>query len=219
MKADRQMTAMETTTQSGNLPMRLGNVAPSFTARTTMGEKSLTDYRGKWLILFSHPADFTPVCTTEFIALAKAADRFAGLDCTLLGLSVDSLYSHIAWVKAIEQTFGVTIPFPIIEDPSMAIGKAYGMIDEHAQDSSAIRSTYFIDPEGIVRAITNYPHNVGRSVEEMLRMMAALQAAARDHVLTPEGWQPGEPTMPPPADNVSLTTTGADWFCNKAHVQ
>jgi peroxiredoxin 2/4 len=196
-------------------PLRLGDAAPNFTARTTMGEKSLADYHGKWLILFSHPADFTPVCTTEFVALAKVADRFEALDCELLGLSVDSLYAHIAWAKAIEQAFGINVPFPIVEDPSMAIGKAYCMIDEHAQDSSAIRCTYFIDPDGIVRAITSYPHNVGRSVEEMLRMVAALQIAAKDNVLTPEGWQPGDATMNPPAADIAQTTAASDWFCQK----
>lgn len=210
------MTMMDTTTPSISRPLRLGDAAPNFSARTTMGEKSLADYRGKWLILFSHPADFTPVCTTEFVALAKAADRFDALDCALLGLSVDSLYAHIAWVKAIEQAFGIGVPFPIVEDPSMAIGKAYGMIDEHAQDSSAIRCTYFIDPDGIVRAITSYPHNVGRSVEEMLRMIAALQVAVKDNVLTPEGWQPGDATMNPPAADIAQTTAASDWFCQKA---
>jgi peroxiredoxin 2/4 len=209
------MTMMESTSASPR-PLRLGDAAPSFTARTTMGEKSLADYRGRWLILFSHPADFTPVCTTEFVSLAKAADRFAALDCALLGLSVDSLYAHIAWAKAIEQAFGVSVPFPIVEDPSMAIGKAYGMIDEHAQDSSAIRCTYYIDPDGIVRAITSYPYNVGRSVEEMLRMVAALQVAAKDNVLTPEGWQPGDATMHPPAADIAQTTAASDWFCQKA---
>jgi peroxiredoxin 2/4 len=197
-------------------PLRLGDAAPNFTARTTMGEKSLADYRGKWLILFSHPADFTPVCTTEFVALAKAADRFDALGCALLGLSVDSLFAHIAWAKAIEQAFDVKVPFPIVEDPSMAIGKAYGMIDEHAQDSSAIRCTYFIDPDGVVRAITSYPHNVGRSVKEMLRMVAALQLATKDNVLTPEGWQPGDATMNPPAADIAQTAAADDWFCPKA---
>ena len=192
---------------------RLNEPAPDFNAPTTDGQKTLADYKGKWLILFSHPADFTPVCTTEFVALARNADRFAALDCELLGLSVDSLYAHIAWVKAIEQAFGVTVPFPIIEDPSMAIGKAYGMIDEHAQDTSAIRSTYFIDPDGVVRAITTYPHNVGRNVEEILRMVAALQIAERDEVLTPEGWQPGEPTLNPPDTDLAGTSDEADWFC------
>lgn len=198
-------------------PLRIGDIAPEFTARTTAGEVSLSQYRGKWLVFFSHPADFTPVCTTEFVALAQAADRFAALDCALLGLSVDSLYSHIAWIRAIREAFGVTISFPVIEDPSMAVGRAFGMIDEHSQDSAAVRSTYFIDPEGVVRAITTYPHNVGRSVEEMLRLVAALQCAAGDKVLTPEGWQPGDAVLLPPA-TTSGGETGADWFCKRIAV-
>ena len=210
------MTNQETTTAQGNRPLRLGVLAPNFTARTTLGQKSLADYRGKWLVLFSHPADFTPVCTTEFVAIARAADRFAALDCALLGLSIDSLYAHIAWVRAIEEAYGVTVPFPIVEDPSMAVARAYGMIDEHAQDSSTIRSSYFIDPEGVVRAITSYPFNVGRSVEEMLRIVAALQVAERDGVLTPEGWLPGEPTLRPPGTDLASIPAGPDWFCSRA---
>lgn len=194
-------------------PLRLGDPAPNFTARTTMGEKSLMDYRGRWLLFFSHPADFTPVCTTEFVALAKLAGRFSELDCALLGLSVDSLYSHIAWVKAIEQSFGLAIPFPIVEDPSMAVGRAYGMIDETTNDSSAIRCSYFIDPDGIVRAITSYPHNVGRSADEMLRMIAALKTVTAEAVLTPEGWRPGEPVLSLPASNAALASEKPDWFC------
>ncbi len=194
--------------------LHIGDVAPDFSARTTSGDVTLSQYRGKWLIFFSHPADFTPVCTTEFVALAKAADRFAALDCALLGLSVDSLFSHIAWMRAIREAFGVTISFPVIEDPSMAVGRVYAMIDETSQDSAAIRSTYFIDPDGMIRAITTYPHNVGRSVEEMLRMVAALQRASGDAVLTPEGWQPGDDVLMPPA-----TSGGdegeADWFCRR----
>lgn len=194
-------------------PLRLGDPAPTFTARTTMGEKSLSDYRGRWLLFFSHPADFTPVCTTEFVALAKLADQFAKLDCALLGLSVDSLYSHIAWVKAIEQNFGLSIPFPIVEDPGMAVGRAYGMIDETAHDSSAIRCSYFIDPDGIVRAITSYPHNVGRSADEMLRMIAALKTATAGSILTPEGWRPGDPVLSLPASSAAGASARPDWFC------
>lgn len=194
-------------------PLRIGDPAPAFSARTTMGEKSLGDFRGRWLLFFSHPADFTPVCTTEFVALAKLAERFDDLDCALLGLSVDSLYSHIAWVKAIEQSFGVSIPFPIVEDPSMAVGRAYGMIDETTRDSSAIRSSYFIDPDGIVRAITSYPHNVGRSADEMLRMAAALKTATAGSVLLPEGWQPGEPVLAAPASEAADASDKPDWFC------
>jgi peroxiredoxin 2/4 len=196
-------------------PVRIGDRAPEFHARTTMGDRSLADYRGHWLVFFSHPADFTPVCTTEFVALAKAADQFAAQDCALLGLSVDSLYAHLAWTKAIHAAFGVTIPFPIVEDPSMAIGRAFGMIDENAQDSAAIRSTYFIDPAGIVRAITTYPYNVGRSVAEMLRVLAALRRAADDKVLIPEGWQPGDEVLLPPVIDASMVATTADWFCRK----
>jgi peroxiredoxin (alkyl hydroperoxide reductase subunit C) len=107
-------------------PLRIGDPAPNFRARTTMGEVNLEQYRGRWVVFFSHPADFTPVCTSEFVALARAAPRFEKLECTLLGLSVDSLYAHLAWIRAIRDVFGLTIPFPVIEDPSMAIGRAYG---------------------------------------------------------------------------------------------
>ena len=169
---------METAVNLHNIPsvpaLRMGDVAPDFEARTTMGVMRLSSFRGRWLIFFSHPADFTPVCTTEFVGLAKAHKRFEELGFSLLGLSVDSLYSHLAWAKAIKDVFGVDIPFPVVEDPSMAVGRAYGMIDEKACDSSAVRATYFIDPAGVVRAITHYPMTVGRSVAEMLRMAAAL---------------------------------------------
>jgi peroxiredoxin 2/4 len=195
-------------------PLRIGDKAPNFSARTTMGGINLSQYRGKWVIFFSHPADFTPVCTTEFVALAKAEDAFSALDCALLGLSVDSLFSHFAWMRAINQAFGVTIGFPVIEDPSMAVGRAYGMIDETSQDSAAVRSTYFIDPEGVIRAITTYPHNVGRSVGEMLRMVAALQRASGDLVLTPEGWQTGDEVLLPPA-MAPGNDSDADWFCKR----
>lgn len=200
-------------------PLRIGDVAPEFRARTTAGERALSDYRGKWLIFFSHPADFTPVCTTEFVGLAKAADRFAAMGCELLGMSVDSLFSHFAWLRAIREAFGVTIRFPVIEDPSMAIGRAYGMIGADASDSATIRSTYFIDPEGVIRAITTYPHNVGRSVDEMLRVVAALKRATGDQVLTPEGWHPGDDVLLLPATapggDLDADWLDADWFCKR----
>ena len=174
----------------------------------------LSDYRGRWLVFFSHPADFTPVCTSEFVGIAEAADDFAALDCGLLGLSVDSLYSHLAWVRAIRQKFSVTIPFPIVEDPSMAIGRAYGMIDPQSHDSSAVRATYFIDPDGVIRAMTWYPLNVGRSVDEMLRMVAALQRTATEDVLAPEGWQPGDDLLITPPQDQHAVLAGDDdhWF-------
>ena len=146
--------------------LRLGDEAPAFRARSTQGPVALDDFRGHWLLLFSHPADFTPVCTSEFIAMARAADAFARLDCRLLALSIDSLYAHLAWAKAIESEFKVKIPFPIVEDPSMAVAKAYGMLDEGAADTATVRASFFIDPTGIIRAMTWYPMNVGRSVDE-----------------------------------------------------
>jgi peroxiredoxin (alkyl hydroperoxide reductase subunit C) len=195
--------------------LRIGDPAPEFRARTTLGEVGLSDYRGRWLVFFSHPADFTPVCTSEFVALAKAANQFEAMGCALLGLSVDSLYSHLAWVCAIRERFGVTIPFPIVEDPSMVIGRAYGMIDDASQDSSAVRATYFIDPDGIVRATTWYPWSVGRCVDEMVRLVSALRRTAGEEVLTPEGWRPGqEVLLPPPQDQKSAFegAAGSDWF-------
>jgi len=198
---------------SGSL--RIGDVAPDFEARTTRGPVKLSDYRGRWLIFFSHPADFTPVCTTEFVALARHQERFEAMDCALLGLSVDSLYSHLAWVRAIEDKFGVAIPFPIVEDPSMAVGRAFGMIDETAADSAAMRTSYFVDPQGVVRATTCYPHNVGRSVDEMVRLLAALQLADKADVLIPEGWQPGDDVLQIPPLSATEISREDDWFCHK----
>lgn len=195
--------------------LRIGDIAPVFSARSTMGDVSLRQYRGKWLILFSHPADFTPVCTSEFVALAKAAEQFESRECALLGLSVDSLYSHLAWVAAIRERFGVHVPFPIIEDPSMAVGAAYGMIDPGAADSAAVRAVFFIDPDGVIRAMTWYPLSVGRSVDEMLRLLAALQRTARGDVLSPEGWRPGDDLLlPAPQNAIALDGLVGDepWF-------
>jgi peroxiredoxin 2/4 len=194
--------------------LRIGDVAPDFEARTTHGPVKLSDYRGRWLIFFSHPADFTPVCTTEFVALARQQDKFDALDCALLGLSVDSLYAHLAWVRAIEDRFDVTISFPIVEDPSMAVGRAFGMIDENAADSAAMRTSYFIDPQGIIRATTCYPHNVGRSVDEMIRMLAALQLTDEKNILTPEGWQPGDDVLAIPPLSAKDISRDEDWFCH-----
>jgi len=200
---------MTPTVPIGMQALRIGDMAPDFRARTTRGEVRLSEYRGRWLVFFSHPADFTPVCTSEFIALAKAAGRFSDLGCSLLGLSVDSLYAHLAWLRAIRELFGIDVPFPVVEDPSMAVGRAYGMIDAAATDSSAMRATYFIDPEGVIRALTWYPLTVGRSVDEMLRIVAALQQSADGRTLTPEGWRPGTPVLLP----AELATEDPDWFC------
>jgi peroxiredoxin (alkyl hydroperoxide reductase subunit C) len=197
-------------------PLRIGDKAPEFRARTTRGEITLGQFSGRWVILFSHPADFTPVCTSEFIGLARAAERFAAMDCQLLGLSVDSLYAHIAWIRAIREAFGVEISFPVIEDPSMAIAQAYGMLDATAQDSASVRASFFIDPQRVIRAIIWYPMTVGRSVEEMLRLLAALQHTAGGEVLTPEGWQPGQDVLLPPVNSDEALPAGAaaNWFCH-----
>jgi len=188
------------TDQTAPAMPRINERAPAFKAKTTHGERSLDDYRGKWLVLFSHPADFTPVCTTEFMGFAKAADRFKALNCELLGLSIDSVHSHIAWIRSIEEKFGVEIPFPIIDDLSMNVAKAFGMIHPGASDTSAVRATFIIDPEGVIRAMVYYPMSNGRSVDEFVRLLTALQTSDANKIATPENWQPGEPVIvPPPA--------------------
>ncbi|KQX19695.1 MULTISPECIES: peroxiredoxin [unclassified Sphingomonas] len=195
--------------------VQIGDPAPNFQARTTMGTVSLSDFRGRWLVLFSHPADFTPVCTSEFVALSRAVDRFDALDCALLAVSVDSLYSHLGWIKAIRDAFDVTVGFPIVEDPSLIIGRAYGMISDRSPDAATMRSTYFIDPEGIIRATICYPATIGRSVDEMLRVLAALQRVDTDNVVTPEGWHPGDDVLlPPHPDQAALLEEVEDprWF-------
>ncbi|OYY90998.1 MAG: peroxiredoxin [Sphingomonas sp. 28-66-16] len=196
-------------------PATLGDLLPNFTARTTQGVKSLTDFRGQWLILFSHPADFTPVCTSEFVAIARAADRFAALGCNLMALSVDSLFSHFAWIKAIHQKFDVKIGFPLIEDPTLEIARAYGMVDADALDAASVRTTYFIDPEGRLRASTCYPATVGRSVEEMLRLLAALQRTDAQAALVPAEWMPGDDLLAVPSlalADVLAADSATDWF-------
>ena len=195
---------------------RIGERAPPFRARTTLGPRALADYAGGWLVLFAHPADFTPVCTSEFIAFARAEPRFRAIGCQLLGLSVDSLYAHLAWVRAIRERFGVDIPFPIVEDVSMVIACAYGMLHPQAGDTAAVRSTFVIDPDGFVRASLHYPMTTGRNVAEILRLVQALQVTDRDVVSTPEAWQPGDPMLEPPPQTVAEAggplADGEDWY-------
>ncbi|MEQ3777174.1 MAG: peroxiredoxin [Alcanivorax sp.] len=214
---------MNNQTQSG-LP-RINEPAPDFTALTTDGEKSLSDYRGKWLVLFSHPADFTPVCTTEFMAFAKAAPEFAKRNCELLGLSIDSIHSHIAWMRNIKQNFGVEIPFPIIEDLKMNVANAYGMIHPGAADTSAVRATFIIDPNGVLRAMVYYPMSNGRSIPEFLLLLEALQTSDENGVATPEGWQPGDKVIVPPAKTAEAANQRVEsgeyectdfYFCTKS---
>jgi peroxiredoxin (alkyl hydroperoxide reductase subunit C) len=194
---------------------RIGEPLPDFTARSTAGPVTLSDFRGRWLMMFSHPADFTPVCTSEFVAIARAQPRFEALGCALLGLSVDSLYSHLGWIRAIKDRFDVEVRFPVVEDPTLVIARAYGMVAPDAADASAVRATFFIDPAGVLQASTCYPATVGRSVDEMLRLLAALQRVAAGGVLAPAGWTPGADLLAAPADSaaeVLAAGPGSDWF-------
>ncbi|WP_420887123.1 peroxiredoxin [Candidatus Competibacter phosphatis] len=218
------METMTPVKETVGLP-RLNERAPEFEAPTTHGVRKLADYQGKWLVLFSHPADFTPVCTTEFMAFAKAQDSFAELNCELLGLSIDSHYSHVAWMRNIQEKFGVEIKFPIIADLSMAVARAYGMIHPGAADTSAVRATFIIDPNGVLRAMVYYPMSNGRSIAEFLRLVQALQTSDANKVATPEGWQPGDKVIvPPPAtaeEAQARVSQGeyecTDWyFCKKS---
>ena len=203
---------------------QMNQPAPAFDAPTTQGRKKLSDYEGKWLVLFSHPADFTPVCTTEFMAFAKRQGEFSELNTELLGLSIDSHYSHIAWLRNIKEKFGVDVGFPIIADLSMDVANLYGMIQPGASDTSAVRATFIIDDKGILRAMVYYPMTNGRSIDEILRLVTALQTSDANGVATPEGWKPGEKVIvPPPATDSDAEARMAegyectDWyFCKKS---
>lgn len=199
--------------------LRIGDLAPDFSARSTTGDVRLSDYRGRWLVLVSHPADFTPVCTTEFVALARAAEEFERRDCALMALSVDSLFSHFAWLRMIRDRFGIEVRFPIIEDPTLVIARAYGMVAPQDSDSATVRATFFIDPEGVIRAMSCYPANVGRSTQEMIRTLDALQAVDEGTGLAPANWEPGESLLRHPRatlEDVFAADGQADWFLQHA---
>jgi peroxiredoxin (alkyl hydroperoxide reductase subunit C) len=181
---------------------RLNEPAPYFEAVTTHGVKKLSDYKGQWLVLFSHPADFTPVCTTEFMAFATHYEEFKALNTDLLGLSIDSNYSHIAWVRTIKEKFGVEVPFPIIEDLSMNVATKYGMIQPNASTTQAVRTVFIIDDKGILRAMVYYPLSNGRSIPEFIRIIKAMQTSDKYGVATPEGWQPGDKVIVPPPGTI-----------------
>ncbi len=186
----------EETTARPAMP-QLNAPAPAFDALTTHGQKTLSDYKGKWLILFSHPADFTPVCTTEFMAFARKHEEFQARNTELLGLSIDSHYSHIAWTRNIKDKFDVDVKFPIIADLNMKVANAYGMIQPGASDTSAVRATFLIDPDGVLRAMVYYPLNAGRSIDEIFRLLVAMQTADEHKVAMPENWSPGKEVIVP----------------------
>ncbi|MCT8336125.1 peroxiredoxin [Methanoculleus sp. Afa-1] len=175
----------------------IGEKAPEFDALTTHGRLKLSDLKGKWVILFSHPADFTPVCTTEFMAFAAIANELKELNVQLIGLSIDSVHSHLAWVRNIKEKMGVEIPFPIIADLDMKVAKTYGMLHPAQSSTSTIRTVFFIDDKGIMRAMLYYPMSSGRSMPEIIRLIKALQTADKHGVATPANWQPGEKVIVP----------------------
>ena len=178
----------------------IGQKSPLFSARSTKGPLSMKDYKGKWVILFFHPADFTPVCTTEFVSLARRQAEFDALDVSLVGISVDSVYAHLAWVSFISQKFNVSIEFPVVEDISMAIAASFGLVNEQSVSTEGVRACCFINPEGIVEAKIHYPMQIGRSIDELLRVQKALINVRDSGMTCPADWQEGETMMAYPGN-------------------
>lgn len=211
---------------------RIGEKAPEFKAITTQGDINFPmDYTGKWVILFSHPADFTPVCTSEFMTFAKMEPEFNELNCSLVGLSVDGLYSHIAWLRTIKEKIeykgmkDIEVKFPLIEDITMEVAKKYGMIQPGESNTKAVRAVFFIDPKGIIRAIIYYPLSLGRNFDELKRALIAMQTADKHSIATPADWTPGDDVIVPTAGSCGVAKdrmenkeemTCYDWFfCTK----
>ncbi|HIS98137.1 MAG TPA: peroxiredoxin [Candidatus Scatomorpha pullistercoris] len=217
---------MESNVQN-RMPL-IGDIAPSFKAVTTQGNISFPeDYKGKWVILFSHPADFTPVCTTEFMTFASMADEFKAMNTELVGLSVDSLYAHIAWLRKIQELSWngkehVEVKFPLIEDIRMEVANKYGMIQPGQSNTQAVRAVFVIDPESKIRLILYYPLSTGRNFDEIKRIIQALQKADTENVATPADWRPGDDVIVPTAgscgtakermDNQTDDQYCLDWF-------
>ena len=178
---------------------RINEPAPQFEAKSTHGVIRLSDYtgKGKWVLLFSHPADFTPVCTTEFVEFSRAYEEFEKRNVQLIGVSIDSVYSHIAWIRNIEQNFGVKVRFPVVADLDQKVARSFGMVHEAVSDTASVRAVFFIDPKNTVRALLYYPLSLGRNVEEVLRVFDALQAAEANACATPANWRPGQPVIVP----------------------
>ncbi|CAM4375794.1 peroxiredoxin [Zobellia nedashkovskayae] len=210
---------------------RIGDAAPEFKAVTTQGDINFpADYKGSWVILFSHPADFTPVCTSEFMTFASMEDKFNEANCKLVGLSIDGLYSHIAWLRTIKEKIeykgmkNIEVTFPLIEDISMNVAKKYGMIQPNEDTTKAVRAVFFIDPKGIIRTMIYYPLSLGRNFDELYRVIIALQAADEFDVATPADWRPGDDVIVGPAGSCGTAQDRMqdddidckDWFfCTK----
>lgn len=196
---------------------RIGDPAPEFKAMTTQGEINFpSDYKGKWVILFSHPADFTPVCTSEFMTFATMEDKFEEANCKLIGLSIDGLFSHIAWLRTIKDKIeykgmkDVEVKFPLIDDISMTVAKKYGMIQPNEDNTKAVRAVFFIDPNGVIRTIIYYPLSLGRNFDELYRVLIALKAADEFSVATPADWRPGDDVIVPPAGSCGMAKDRMD---------
>ncbi len=189
----------------------IGDDAPAFTAKTTQGEINFpADYKGKWVILFSHPADFTPVCTTEFMTFASMQEDFKKLNTELIGLSIDSLYAHIAWLRTIKEKIeyknlkNIEVTFPLIEDLKMDVAKKYGMVQPNASSTQAVRAVFIIDPKAKIRAVIYYPLSNGRNMDEVMRLILAMQKSDKDGVATPANWQPGDDVIIPPPGSCGM---------------
>ena len=202
---------METNQEITQSMPRIGDKAPSFTAKTTQGVINFPeDFLGKWKILFSHPADFTPVCTSEFMTFASMQKDFDALNCQLVGLSVDGLYSHIAWLRTIKDKIeykgmkDVEVTFPLIEDITMEVAKKYGMIQPNENSTQAVRAVFFVDPKGIIRTIIYYPLSLGRNFDELKRILLGLQTADEFGVALPADWRPGDDVIVPTAGSCGV---------------
>jgi peroxiredoxin 2/4 len=229
VKNNHKMEVLETII---SMP-RIGDKAPEFKAVTTQGNINFpTDYTGKWVILFSHPADFTPVCTSEFMTFASMQNEFTALHTQLVGLSIDGLYSHIAWLRTIKDKIefkgmkNIEVTFPLIEDITMEVAKKYGMIQPGESSTKAVRAVFFIDPKGMIRAMIYYPLSLGRNFDELKRVIIALQTADAYSVATPANWNPGDDVIVPTAGSCGVAkermetkeegVTCSDWFfCTK----
>ena len=225
---------MDTTLEEQNVVSmpRIGDKAPVFEAVTTQGKINFpADYAGEWVILFSHPADFTPVCTSEFMTFAHLEDKFKKANCNLVGLSIDGLYSHIAWLRTIKDKIefkgmkNIEVKFPLIEDISMNVAKKYGMIQPGESETQAVRAVFFIDPKGMIRAMIYYPLSLGRNFDEIYRALVAMQTSDKFSVATPADWNPGDDVIISPAGSCGVAEERMtnddeleceDWFfCTK----
>ena len=218
------MNELDMNREAVHIPL-IGDPAPAFKAMTTQGEINFpADFKGKWVILFSHPADFTPVCTTEFMTFARMEKEFEALNCKLVGLSIDSHFAHIAWLRTIKEKIEwngmkeMEVRFPVIADLTMEVARKYGMVQPGASSTQAVRAVFFIDPEGIVRALIYYPLSNGRNFDEIKRLLVAMQTSDRHKVATPADWRPGDKVIiPPPGScgqaNARVQGAGKDYEC------